>query len=482
MATRHVIVGGGPAGQNAIETIRALEPDAALTLVSDEPPCARMVLPYFLEGKIEEAAVLSGDDAGWKELGVETRFGTRAAGIDPEAHRLRLADGDVLEYDRLLVATGSRVARPPVEGLEAPGVADRDAGLPAVVDRDGGPPDVADMWTLDDARAFLAAVPRETAIVGAGFIAFTVLDGVATRSASVRFVESESQVLPRMLDAPAAHQVQSWLRDRGIEIHTNAPLERLERVDGRRRLHLSGGRSLDADAVVMATGVQPNLELVDGSGIELGEGPGAGILVDGRMRTSAPDVWAAGDVAQGPVLLSDERRVHAIQPTAVDHGRVAGANMAGVEVVYEGSLVMNILAAQGLEAASFGHWQDDGCETTAVENGADRIYRKYVWDDDRLVGGILVGPTLGVSGQNDVGMLKGLVQTGVRLGPWKAYLQENPLDLRRPFVASGATRRLLDSTLLAGRASTGGGFRFPKLPPRRVRSPHHAVLLSGRGA
>ena len=98
-------------------------------------------------------------------------------------------------------------------------------------------------------------------------------------------------------------------------------------------------------------------------------------------------------------------------------------------------------------------------------------------DGDVLVGGALVGPTHAVSGTNDAGMLKGLVQTGAPLGPWRGYLEETPLDLRRAFVESGAAERLLDTTLLAGRVSCGGGFRFQRPNPRRALSPHDATLV-----
>ena len=459
MATRHVIVGAGPAGQNAIETLRALDGDAVISLVCDEPAYARMVLPYFVEGKITESAVMTGDDAWFDQLGVTRHFGRRVTGVDTGASRALLDDGSSLEYDRLLLATGSRAATPPIEGIDGPGI--------------------VNMWTLDDARSYLAAPHSETVIVGAGFIAFTMLDAIVAQSETVKFVELEGQILPHMLDAASAGLMKAYLQQRGVEILTSTRLDRIEQASGRRRLHLAGGKTIDCDAVVVATGVQPNVEFLTDSGIELGGGPGDGILVDHRLMTSANHVYAAGDVAQGPDLQSGEKRVHAIQPTAVDHGRVAAANMAGRSAHYAGSLVMNILAAQGIEACSFGIWDGDGRETFVVKNANNTIYRKYVWEGDKLVGGILIGPTMAVSNLADVGMLKGLIQTGVALGSWKDYLRENPLDLRRAFVASGAAKQLLGSTLLSGRVATSGGFRFPKLPAKRARSPHHEGLVEG---
>ena len=122
MSTHHVILGAGPAGLNALETLRALDADAKLTLVCDEPPYSRMVLPYYLVGNIEEPAVHTSDEAWFAELGVETRLGVRATGLDASAHRLSLDDGSTLDYDRLLIATGSSVRAPNVPGADGPGV------------------------------------------------------------------------------------------------------------------------------------------------------------------------------------------------------------------------------------------------------------------------------------------------------------------------------------------------------------------------
>jgi NAD(P)H-nitrite reductase large subunit len=456
-ATRHVIVGAGPAGLAAAATLRVLDPAARIELVCDEPPYARMVLPYYLAGEVTERALHTGDAAWFESQDVQTRLGARATGLDAKARRLLLDDGGSLGYDRLLVATGSRVAVPDALGADAPGV------IP--------------MWTLDDARRFLGRGRGETLIVGAGFIAFTVLDALRARSRSVRFVELAPHVLPRMLDAQGAALVERHLAERGIGVRAGAPVERIDPAQGRQRVRLAGGESLDADAVVLATGVRPNVDFLAGSGALIDHG----ILVDERLRTNLPGVFAAGDVAQGPDLLGGPRRVQAIQPTAVDHGRVAAANMAGLDVAYSGSLTMNVLATCGLEACSFGRWEDEE-DALRLENAANGIYRKYVFAGDVLVGGILVGPGAAVTATNDVGMLKGLIQTAAPLGPWKEYLRECPLDLRRVYVASGAARRLLGSRLLAGFGVARGGFRFPALPASRSRSPHHAVLVAGAPA
>ena len=174
MATRHLIVGSGPAGINAIETIRRIDADAQITLLGDEPAYARMLLPYYLEGAIEERAVMTGDAAWFAERGVTTRLGVRVAAVDSAKQRVTLDDGSHQGWDRLLLATGSRSARPPIDGLDEPGV--------------------QNLWTLADATGFLAAPHSHTAIVGAGFIAFTVLDALVLRSERVSLLEIAPQV------------------------------------------------------------------------------------------------------------------------------------------------------------------------------------------------------------------------------------------------------------------------------------------------
>ncbi len=216
MPARHLIIGAGPAGMAALQTIRALDTDAEIALVCDEPACARMVLPYYLIGKIEEQALRTADDAWLAEQRVEAHIGRRVASIDTAGKQVTLDDGSSLAWDRLLIATGSRAARPPIDGGEGDGI--------------------VNMWTLDDANAYLGAAHDETVIVGAGFIAFTILDALVARSKRVSFVEIEPQILPRMLDREAADCFESALAKRGIAFYKGAALEGIEQAAGRRKL------------------------------------------------------------------------------------------------------------------------------------------------------------------------------------------------------------------------------------------------------
>src|SRR5439155_12059884 len=180
----------------------------------------------------------------------------------------------------------------------------------------------------------------------------------------------------------------------------------IKEAKGRKQVVLANGTTVAADIVIIATGIRANTDLVAGSGIAVYQG----ILVNDRMQTDFPFIYAAGDVAQGPDLLGEKPAVHAIQTTAVDHGRIAGANMAGQEVHYPGSLLMNILDACGLQCASFGRWGENA-EAMTIRNADRPVYRKLLWTGDQITGAVFVGQPTDLGMLNDVGMVKGIMQT-----------------------------------------------------------------------
>jgi NAD(P)H-nitrite reductase large subunit len=441
----HVIIGGGPAATNAVETIRQFDGGRSdITLVCDEPAHSRMALPYWLAGAIPEVQTHTGDADYFTRLKVATRFGIRVAAVDPQRRFVTLTDGSTLGFDTLLIATGSSPLLPSIPGADLPGV--------------------TPLWSLAHTDRVLqhaaSLQPAEhtprVVLIGAGFIGCIVLNAMYKRKWQLAVVERETQVLPRMLDAVAADHVQRWLAARNIPVHCGADVQRIRvDADGTKAVELSSGQSLAADIVVLATGIRPNLDLLQGSGIATDEA----ILVNDRMQTNFPHVYAGGDVAQGPVLFGGEAAVHPIQPTAVDHGRVAGANMTGHEVRYPGSLAMNVVDICGIQGASFGRWNDAAAETTTIDNPAGFVYRKLLWTDDRLSGAHFTGRANDVGMLTDVGMAKGLMQTQTRLGSWKKYLQDNPNDIRRAYVACGVAAKLVGTTLL-GRPSQARQFRF----------------------
>jgi hypothetical protein len=192
-------------------------------------------------------------------------------------------------------------------------------------------------------------------------------------------------------------------------------------------------------------------------------------------------VYAGGDVAQGPVLGGGDNEIHSIQPTAVDHGRIAGANMVGHDAVYPGSLSLNILDVCGLQNASFGNWADRSEDAVTISNAADHIYRKFIFDGERIGGAVFVGEANDLGMLTDVGMVKGMMQTRTELGAWKGFLKENPFDVRRAYIATGVAAKLAGTTLL-GRKSEPRGYRFGGGAPTTTVDGSHAQLIAPKAA
>ncbi|HEX6211123.1 MAG TPA: FAD-dependent oxidoreductase [Methylomirabilota bacterium] len=435
MPARHLIIGGGTAGMNAMRTIREEEREPSeITLVTAERPYSRMVLPYYLDRSIAESHVFTATAATLAQWKVKTLVGRRAAGLDVKANVCTLDDGTRIEYDDCLIATGSSAARAPVPGADGRAV--------------------HSFWTLDQARRVLDAVGpgRHVVMVGAGFISFTILNSILSLGASLTVVELEPRILPRMVDATGAELVEGWLKGHGVAVRTGARLARIEDAKDRKRLKFAAGPDVVADVVIMATGIRANLDWLKDAGLDVKQG----IVVDDHLRSNVPNVYAAGDVAQGRDLISGASAVHAIEPTAQEHGRVVGANMAGRDVRYRGSLIVNIVEVCHLDAASFGAWDDARAEAISGLKKDRNAYRKLLFTGERLTGAIIIGRSNDIWTTNDVGMLKGLVQSGQPLGRYQEHLRRNPFDVKTAFIAAKTTSALLPETVL-GRPSKAPG-------------------------
>ncbi|MEO0619685.1 MAG: FAD-dependent oxidoreductase [Pseudomonadota bacterium] len=413
MATpaHHVIVGAGPAGVTAAETLRKLAPADRITIIGDEPeaPYSRMAIPYLLEGDIDEAGThLRSDSAHFSALDIEVQQ-DRVVTVVTGQKRLQLASGHAVDYSKLLIATGSSPARPPINGLDAPGV--------------------HHCWTLADARHIISRATSgdEVVLLGAGFIGCIILEALASRGVKLTVVEMGDRMVPRMLDEAAGGMLKRWCEDRGIRVLTGTRVTAVEEADSGLMIATDGGEKLPARLFVVAAGVKPNVGFLASSGIEIGDG----IRVDHTMQSSAPDVYAAGDVAEARDLSTGGFDVLAIQPVAVEHGYTAAMNMAGHVTEHRGSLNMNVLDTVGLISTSFGSWMGvDGGDHGTLRDDQGFRYLRLEFDGDRLVGGQSVGMT------EHVGIMRGLIQTGLRLGSWKEKLQSAPERIAEAYIAT----------------------------------------------
>lgn len=404
---KYVILGAGPAGVIAAETLVKADPEGQVTLVGGEasPPYSRMAIPYVLTGKIEAQGTHLRKSAGHYEgLGISYVQG-RAISVDAKGTQVALEDGTKLDYDKLLVATGSTPLVPNVPGMDLDGV--------------------HHCWTLEDAENIAARAKKGANVVlmGAGFIGCIILESLVERGVNLTVVEAEDRMISKMMDATGGEMLKRWVEDRGVTLLTSTKVTGVAQDGGALKVSTDTGGDVSADLVVVSVGVKANMDFLDGSGVETD----AGVLVNDRLSTGVEGIYAAGDVAQGPDF-GGGFQVHAVQPTSAEHGRIAALNMAGQDAKYRGSLIMNVLDTLGLVSASFGHWMGEEDMAVMIDHDKHR-YIKLAFHGDHLVGALCLGRT------DQIGVLRGLIQSRIKLGPWKERLKANPSLIAEAYVA-----------------------------------------------
>jgi NAD(P)H-nitrite reductase large subunit len=406
----HVIIGNGPAGVIAAESIRKHAPDANITLIGDEPepPYSRMAIPYLLMGDIkEEGTYLRKNKNHFASLKIGLKT-ARAQLIDTKARQVKLDSGESLPYDKLLIATGSVPNKPPIPGIDSPGV--------------------HPCWTLADARNIIALAKPGSKVLqmGAGFIGCIIMEALAERGVELTVVEMGNRMVPRMMTEGAGAMIKAWCEKKGIRVYTDTRVDSISHSGGKLSAKLGNGKTLAADLIISSTGVKPNIAFLKGSGIQCEQG----ILVNHHMETNVPGVYAAGDVAESIDFATGKREVYAIQPAAADEARIAALNMAGKNASTQGNFAMNVLDTVGLIASSFGQWGGaQGGEHVEVKDEAAFKYLRLEFKDDRLIGATSLGLT------DHVGAIRGLIQGRIGLGEWKQRLLEDPTRFMDAYLA-----------------------------------------------
>lgn len=367
-SAKYVIIGNSAGAVGCVEGIRRVDQQGEILLISAEPyhTYSRPLISYLLLGRTDEQRMKYRPDDFYTANNVRTMLGAEAVEIDAVAHQVRLADGSLVKYAKLLAATGSVPFVPPTKGLDA--VKKRFTFM-----------------SLDDAKALAAAITPESRVlvVGAGLIGLKCVEGIAERVKQVTVLDLADRVLSSILNAEAAAVVQRYLEGRGIRFILGDCVAEFK--PGAAILQNSG-QQLDFDVLVMAVGVRPNTALLTAAGAAADRG----VLVDEHCQTSLPDVYAAGDCTQGYDVVSGEQRILALLPNAYMQGDCAGANMAGQAEEYKKGLALNSIGFWGQHIMSAGVYQGEALVQTGNNNG-EETYKCLFVQDDRLMGYILVG-------------------------------------------------------------------------------------------
>jgi 3-phenylpropionate/trans-cinnamate dioxygenase ferredoxin reductase subunit len=311
-STTFVIIGGGLAGAKAAEALRDNDFDGSIILFAAEehlpyerPPLSK----EYLAGKKSLNDFTVQDSDWYRDHNVDLRLGSRVSSLDPAAHTVGLADGTTAPYDKLLLATGSASRRPPIPGSDADGV--------------------HYLRTYDDAAALNSVLTdgSSLAVVGAGWIGLEVAAGARQRGVGVTVVETAKQPLLAALGETVGEVFANLHRDHGVDLRLQAQVEEITTAQGHATgLKMRDGSTVVADAVLVAVGAKPNVELAEQGGLSMGDG---GVLVDAALRTSDPDVYAVGDIAaaEHPLFGCRIRTEH--WANALKQPAVAAAGMLG---------------------------------------------------------------------------------------------------------------------------------------------------------
>ncbi len=370
----YVMIGHSFASTFAVETIRRIDKKSRITVIGDEPHrlYSRAMLHEFLAGMVgEEFCWLRKPD--WaNRYNVDLLTGTTAVKLDAGKKVVTTEDGREVTYDKLLIACGGKPFIPP--GIKGYGQFKQ----------------IYNFTQMSDAIE-LQKIGQDggaVAVLGAGLIGLQCAEGLRHMGCDVHVVELADMVLPLAVDRTAATMLERTLTDEGITLHLSNSISEIggagEDVEF---VQLKSGEKLACKAVVIAVGVRPNTGWLKDSGVKTDRG----ILVDEHMQTNVPDVYAAGDCAQGMEKITGKPMVLATIPVANRHGLVAGYNMAGVAKTYDGEIPLNALQFGAIQVVSYGFVQETAeHEVLSLLDEGNRIYRKVVLKDGRMTGALLL--------------------------------------------------------------------------------------------
>jgi len=364
-----VIVGNGMAAARLVDELtKAAQGRYAIAVIGDEPRLAynRVLLSSVLAGETASHDIELRPADWWRDRGVTLKYGCAVTEIDVGRRELRIANEESIAFSRLVLATGSMPLR-----LNVPGA------------------DLFGVHTFRDSRDVdllltLAANKKRVVVVGGGLLGLEAAYGLAKAGAPVTLIHLMDRLMERQLDAPAAELLKSLVERKGIKILLNANTARLcgeTHVEG---VELTDGRRIEADAVIFAAGIRPNVALAKDAGIPVNRG----VVVDDCLQTGAPDIFAIGECAEHRGIC------YGLVEPAYEQARVLAKHLAGRPASYGGSVVATNLKVSGVSVFSAGDFMGaEGSEAIVLSDVRGGTYKKLVISEGRLIGAVLVGDT-----------------------------------------------------------------------------------------
>ena len=403
MHTDVLIIGNSAAGLSAAETIRKHDKDKKITIVSKEGGLAysRVLLPYVLRGKLPEENLIIRDDDYYQTNNFEYIEGW-VTEVNTESKSVLINNEDNLKYESLLIASGSNPVKPPIPGIHNDGI--------------------FHMWTKEDMESLAPHFEKgqRVAVIGSGFVSLQAAWAAVYKGLDVTVIELADRIMPNVIDNQGAEILSEKIRSFGVDLRTETLTESIEKkADGTFLINLKGQETVEADFIIVGTGVRPNTSFLESTEIKIDRG----IHVDEFMQTNIEDVYAAGDVAAGPTSFGESNQIHALWPTAIEMGKVAGLNILGKNFSYEGSLNMNVTQMYDLTVASMGQFTDDiECDTYYMPESSDKGYMKICAKGDQIIGACLVGKT---SAMKIFGMLRPVIRLNKKMNVDIANLESD---------------------------------------------------------
>lgn len=396
--TTYLIVGNGVAGNSAAENIRKVDPEGNIFLFSKERYFFYYTpaLPEYLAGEKEiKNFTLHGED-WYANNRIELHRETEITSIDPAKNIARSSRGGTVGYDYLLLACGGKSFVPPIPGSASEGV--------------------YTLRTIDDADTIRkrAKGARKAVVIGGGLLGLEAGNGLRKLGLEVSVIEFFPRLLPRQMDVPGAAILQKQMEEMGFRFHLGKKTREIVPGKGRLEVTLESGEKCEADLVLVSAGVRPELTLAKTLGLEIDKG----VKVDNTMKTSRDRIFAAGD------LIEHQGRFYGIWPASQEQGRIAGMNMAGQKVEYQGTVPSNALKVVGIDLVATGEIDGEGGKES-ITRQTGRTYQKLVLEDNRMIGAILLGDTRGSE------EIQKAIRTGKNISSLKKDLADEHFDFGR---------------------------------------------------